>query len=158
MDFMKNSPASHGRKRPRNRFYTRHVRIGQGEGDVIETETDPRLDETLNLIGSDKVEGTAVKRSNGEHLGEIRRLMIDKASGQVAYAVVTFGGLFGVGERYYPVPWSRLRFNATLDGYELDIGDSDLATAPHFTDETVYDWSRAEGQRLDGFYGINSLT
>jgi hypothetical protein len=50
-----------------------------------------------SLIPSDRVEGTAVRRSNGEKVGEIKRVMIDKTSGKVAYAVMKFGGFLGMG-------------------------------------------------------------
>ena len=67
--------------------------------------------ETYSLIGSDKVEGTAVYRSNGEKIGKIIRLMIGKQSGKVGYAVMSFGGFMGIGEDYYPLPWSLLTYN-----------------------------------------------
>ena len=54
------------------------------------------------LIASDRVEGTAVRRPNGDRIGHIERLMIDKVSGKVAYAVISFGGFLGMGEDYYP--------------------------------------------------------
>jgi len=56
--------------------------------------------ETVTLIGSDKVEGTPVYRPNGERVGTIQRVMIDKIGGQVAYAVMSFGGFMGIGEDY----------------------------------------------------------
>ena len=56
--------------------------------------------ETGSLIASDKVEGTNVYRSNGESVGEIERVMIDKRDGKVAYAVMSFGGFLGIGEDY----------------------------------------------------------
>ena len=58
--------------------------------------------ETASLIGSDKVEGTPVYRSNGDRVGQIERVMIDKLNGKVAYAVMSFGGFLGIGEDYYP--------------------------------------------------------
>ena len=64
--------------------------------------------ETYDLIGSDKVEGTAVYRSNGDKIGHIARVMIGKRSGKVGYAVMSFGGFMGIGEDYYPLPWSLL--------------------------------------------------
>ena len=64
--------------------------------------------ETASLIGSDKVEGTNVYRSNGDKIGSIERIMIDKQSGKVAYAVMSFGGFLGIGHDHYPVPWSLL--------------------------------------------------
>src|SRR4029079_12494454 len=63
-----------------------------------------------DLIGSDRVEGTNVYRSDGTKIGEIERVMVDKMSGQVAYAVMSFGGFLGIGEDHYPIPWQRLTF------------------------------------------------
>ena len=60
--------------------------------------------EIHSLIASDKVEGTNVRRPNGDKIGEIERVMIDKVSGKVAYAVMSFGGFLGMGEDYYPLP------------------------------------------------------
>ena len=70
--------------------------------------------ETSNLIASDKVEGTPVYRLNGDNIGQIERVMIDKISGKVAYAVMSFGGFLGIGEDYYPLPWSVLTYNLSL--------------------------------------------
>ena len=116
--------------------------------------TDPRLRETPELIGSDKVEGTDVRRPSGEQIGTIRRVMIDKRLGKVSYAVMSFGGFLGIGEDYFPVPWEKLTYNEKLDAYELDISDDQLSGAPRFTDEAAYDWSRAEGRRISDFYGV----
>jgi sporulation protein YlmC with PRC-barrel domain len=66
------------------------------------TRVDTR--ETTSLIGSDKVEATPVYRSNGDRVGQIERLMIDKLSGKVSYAVMSFGGFMGIGEDYFPLP------------------------------------------------------
>jgi PRC-barrel domain protein len=67
--------------------------------------------ETAGLIGSDKVEGTAVYDAKGEHIGSIERVMIEKISGQVAYAVLSFGGFLGIGSDYYPIPWQSLKYD-----------------------------------------------
>ena len=86
----------------------------------LHTSTQPLgTKETHSLIGSDKVEGTAVYRSNGERIGKIQRLMIGKQSGKVGYAVMSFGGFMGIGEDYYPLPWSLLTYNPRLEGYEV---------------------------------------
>ena len=58
-------------------------------------ESGTAIEETQRLIASNKVEGTAVFDANGRHLGRIHHLMIDKYSGQVVYAVASFGGFFG---------------------------------------------------------------
>src|SRR5919201_4760460 len=88
--------------------------------------------ETISLIGSDKVEGTPVYRSNGDRVGEIKRVMIDKRTGKVAYAVMSFGGFMGIGEDYYPLPWSLLTYNERLGGYEVNITEDQLKRAPKF--------------------------
>jgi sporulation protein YlmC with PRC-barrel domain len=86
--------------------------------------------ETQNLIASDKVEGTPVRRSDGEKIGTIERVMIDKRSGQVAYAVMSFGGYMGLGEEYYTLPWGVLKYNTSLDAYELNLNEDQLRGAP----------------------------
>ncbi len=70
--------------------------------------------ETFSLIGSDKVEGTNVYGANGEKVGYIERVMIDKISGKVSYAVLSFGGLRGIGDDHYPLPWQALKYDANL--------------------------------------------
>ena len=99
---------------------------------------DVAVRETARLIGSDKVEGTSVRRSNGDKIGTIQRVMIDKRSGKVAYAVMTFGGFLGMGEDYRALPWSVLRYDEGLDAYELNLSDQQLQGAPA-SDSTFYD-------------------
>ena len=62
------------------------------------------VSETNRLISSEKVDGTAVYNSEGQHLGAVHHLMIDKFSGHVEYAVMSFGGFLGIGESYHPLP------------------------------------------------------
>ena len=57
------------------------------------------------LIASDRVEGTAVRRPNGDTIGHIERLMIDKVTGKVSYAILSFGGFLGIGANLIPLPW-----------------------------------------------------
>jgi hypothetical protein len=111
--------------------------------------------ETASLIGSDKVEGTAVYRSNGDRVGQIERIMIDKLSGKVAYAVMSFGGFLGIGEDYYPLPWSLLTYNTRLDGYEVNISEQQLKGAPKYSKHENWDWSDPErGRRVYDFYQV----
>jgi hypothetical protein len=65
-------------------------------------------DETQRLISSSKVEGTNVYNPEGEHVGSVDCFMVDKFSGKVAYAVMSFGGFLGIGERYHPLPWAGI--------------------------------------------------
>ena len=82
------------------------------------------------LIASDRVEGTPVRRSDGEKVGTIERVMIDKVSGKVVYAVMSFGGFLGLGEEYYTLPWGVLTYNPSLDAYEVNLTEEQLKGAP----------------------------
>src|ERR1700730_3240757 len=92
--------------------------------------TDASMRETTRLISSDKGEGTAVRRSNGDKVCSIEHVMIDKLTGKVAYAVMSFGGFLGMAEEYYALLWSALRYNEDLDAYELNVTDDQLRNAP----------------------------
>jgi hypothetical protein len=98
-------------------------------------------EETRRLIASDKVEGTAVFDAEGNHLGRIHHLMIDKYSGQVAYAVAAFGGFLGMGESWIPLPWRALKYEPRVAGYVVDVGRSKLQMAPRYPSHTEPDWS-----------------
>jgi hypothetical protein len=108
-----------------------------------------------SLIPSDRVEGTAVRRSNGEKIGEIKRVMIDKVSGKVAYAVMKFGGFLGMGEKYHPLPWDALTYNTALEAYELNIPDEQLRDAPSYGTSSEFDWGdRERERRLHEYYKV----
>ena len=111
--------------------------------------------ETVNLIGSDKVEGTAVYGADGNKIGSIQRVMIDKLSGKVAYAVLSFGGFLGMGEDYYPVPWSTLKYDTNLGGYRVNLTASQLEKAPKYTQSTDWNWNRENDQRVYNYYKAN---
>lgn len=116
---------------------------------------EPARDETAMLISSDKVEGTSVYRSNGDKVGSIDCVMIDKRSGKVAYAVLSFGGFLGIGDDYYPLPWSLLTYNERLGGYEVNITDEQLKGAPHYAGESDWDWTNDEqGRTVYNYYGL----
>lgn len=107
------------------------------------------------LIASDRIEGTAVRRANGERIGHIERLMIDKLSGKVSYAVMSFGGFLGIGSNLLAVPWALLSYNRKLDAYQLDIPDEELQSAPSFTEKRDFDWGdRSQEEALHRHYGV----
>lgn len=114
--------------------------------------------ETSSLIAADKVNGTYVFNAQGDRVGEINDLMIDKRSGQVAYAIMSFGGFLGVGNSYHPLPWSLLNYNTNLGGYVVDIEQSQLEDAPSYEAGTEPAWGDPEYERkLQDFYGVTSL-
>ena len=107
------------------------------------------------VISSDKVEGTSVYNGNGDKLGSIDELMIDKRSGVVRYAVLEFGGFLGMGTDRYPLPWSMLKYDTNLDGYVVPVDQSQLEKAPRYSASEMPDYSDAYGQKVYGHYGVN---
>jgi hypothetical protein len=107
------------------------------------------------LIASDRVEGTAVRRPNGDRIGHVERLMIDKITGSVSYAILSFGGFLGMGTNLLPLPWARLTYSPRFEAYELDIEDDELRRAPSFRADTDFDWGdRSKVTELHRYYGI----
>ena len=93
-------------------------------------EQEEAIDFRHQLISSRRVEGTAVYNRSDQRLGSIHSVMIDKKSGKVAYAVLSFGGIFGLGEQVHPVPWEVLRYSVDLDAYVIDLTREQLENAP----------------------------
>ena len=90
------------------------------------------------LVSSDRVEGTPLCRADGERIGTIKRVMIDKRSGDVAYAVLSFAALLGLGEKYAPVEWSRLSYDPAIAAYVVDLSDAEITAAS--SDHAAFDW------------------
>jgi hypothetical protein len=96
---------------------------------------------------SDRVEGTNVYDPSGNKIGSIARLMIEKISGKVAYAVMSFGGFLGVGDDEHTIPWNKLEYDTSLGGYRTDITEQQLRGAPSFYRDRDYEWSDRERER-----------
>jgi hypothetical protein len=106
------------------------------------------------LIESDRVEGTTVYDPNGNKIGAIKRLMIEKMGGRVAYAVMSFGGFLGMGEEEHTIPWNKLTYDTELSGYRTDITEKQLRGAPTFYRDLNYNWNdRARERELHDYYG-----
>jgi len=104
------------------------------------------------LIESDHIEGTAVFDATGKRIGTIKRLVIEKVSGHVAYAITSFGGVLGMGTEVHTIPWEQLHYDTKLHGYHTTITEEQLRQAPEFSrgDEALL--SRYERQELDHYY------
>jgi uncharacterized protein YrrD len=115
----------------------------------------PAREETASLISADKVDGTSVKNQRGESLGSIDTVMIDKVSGKVAYAVMSFGGFLGIGDRYHPLPWDVLRYDPKESAYIVNLEKSMLEKAPSLArDEYESMQDRAWGERVYRYYNV----
>ena len=118
------------------------------------TQTATRERTGKPLIESDRVEGTTVYDPGGNDIGSIKRVMIDKISGKVAYAVLSFGGFLGIGEDYYPVPWPALKYDTNLAGYVTGLTQHQLEGAPKYNDATGWNWNRENDQRVYDYYRV----
>jgi hypothetical protein len=78
--------------------------------------------------------------------------MIDKISGKIAYAVVSFGGFLGMGEEYFPMPWAVLKYDTGLEGYRTNMTEDQLRGAPRFNRNTDWDWSDRSRDRTTHEY------
>ena len=115
---------------------------------------DAHSKETPALIASDKVEGTTVYDPSGEHIGSIERILVEKRSGKVSYAVLSFGGFLGIGHDHYPLPWSKLNYDEELGGYRVDVSKEQLEGAPRYDREDDDYWTAENGRRVYDYYGV----
>jgi sporulation protein YlmC with PRC-barrel domain len=107
-----------------------------------------------SMISSDKVEGTSVFNQQGDKLGSIDKLMIDKQSGHVRYAVLEFGGFLGMGADRYPLPWGTLKYDTRLDGYVVPMDKSQLERAPKHARDEMNAYDEAYGRKVYDYYGV----
>ena len=109
---------------------------------------------THPLVPSDRVEAAPIYARDGKKLGTIERLMLEKTTGTVAYAVVRCGGLLGE-LHHYPVPWSSLKYNIARKGYETDLTLDDLRGGPSELDGEAFDWGdRSPGYRHPQYWTV----
>lgn len=83
-----------------------------------------------SAILASRVKGTAVFNTQGEKIGHVEDIMLDKTSNEIMFAVVGFGGFLGIGEKFHTLPWNTLDYNAETGGYIVQMSRSDLEGAP----------------------------
>ena len=110
-----------------------------------------------NLIAADDVNGSDVYNLAGEKLGKIEDIMIDRISGRAVYAVLSFGGFLGMGDKHYPLPWSTLRYDTTKDGYVVNMDKNRLEKAPSYDMAGDFKWTSAYGRCVDTYYNVPSM-
>lgn len=105
------------------------------------------------VMAADTLEGDDVVNAQGENLGEIEDIMIDVPSGRVAYAVLSFGGVMGVGDKLFAIPWSALMLDADRKCFVLDVDKEQLKNAPGFDkDHWPSMADRTWGEQVHTFY------
>lgn len=111
-----------------------------------------------SVIRADRVQGTSVYDPNGKHLGTVDRLMIKKRSGRVAYVVMSYGGIHGMGGQVHFIPWSALTYDTHLQGYRTTITEDQVRSAPDFYRDPNWTWSETGKEReLHQHYGIEFI-
>lgn len=109
------------------------------------------------LILSSRVVGTPVFDRDGTRLGHVDDLSIEKASGRVTYAIMSFGGFLGIGGKFHPVPWPLLAYDAERGGFTVPLDPADLEKAPKYDAEELRELGGADYIRYEdairGYYG-----
>lgn len=106
-------------------------------------------------LSAGSISGTPVKNLEGEDLGKIEELMIDLASGRVAYAVLSFGGLFGIGDKLFAMPWGALSLDQASEQILLDVPREQLENAPGFDKNDWPDFGELEFETsIHEYYGV----
>lgn len=114
-----------------------------------------RSDHTLILAS--RVTGTPVVNKAGERIGHIDDLSIDRISGKVVYAIMSFGGFLGIGERFHPLPWSILDYDLEQGGYVVPLDKAALEAAPTYDRHELAELGgpshQTYGEQIFGYYG-----
>jgi sporulation protein YlmC with PRC-barrel domain len=108
------------------------------------------------LIAADKVKGTNVYNLAGDKLGNVEDIMIDKASGRAIYAVMSFGGFLGMGEKHFPLPWATLKYDSQKGGYVVNVDKKQLEGAPNYDRSSAFKWTPDYGRKVDSYYKVPS--
>lgn len=105
-------------------------------------------------IRATTVNGTDVFNQDGEHIGHIDDIILSKTTGNAVYALMSFGGFLGIGERYHPLPWQSLTYDESRAGYVVNVTRDQLEAAPHYQRASEPNWNDPGlPDRLSGHYG-----
>ncbi len=107
-----------------------------------------------SLIAAEKVTGTNVYNPAGEKLGNVEDVMIDKVSGKAVYAIMSFGGFLGMGEKHHPLPWQTLNYDTKLEGYVVNLDKKVLENAPSYDRTREFNWTPDYGRKVDEYYKV----
>ncbi|PPD32969.1 MAG: photosystem reaction center subunit H [Methylomonas sp.] len=122
------------------------------------SESEQKSNQLMQQVSrASKIIGTAVKNPNGDKLGEIKDLVLNPDNGQVVYAVVTFGGAMGMGNKLFAIPWQALHWSVDRRNYALNMDKTTLKTAPGFDKKHWPDSSDSwdlQREGLNQFYGV----
>ncbi len=83
-----------------------------------------------NAILASRVTGTKVRDATGADVGEVKDVVLDKTSNNIMFAVVSFGGVLGIGEKYHAIPWKELDYDPSRSCYVISWTKEQLKAAP----------------------------
>lgn len=119
----------------------------------VESLNPPVSKPKLSLSASTII-GDVVENTSGERLGKIEELMIDVEQGRIAYAVLSFGGFMGVGDKLFAIPWNALRVNTQEHKFVLEADKNTLEAAPGFDKDNWPDMADQNwGSDIHRYYG-----
>jgi hypothetical protein len=125
----------------------------------MSNEAGPASAKPMNrLIASNRVEGTSVYGRDGSKVGSVHSFMVDKLTGQVAYAVLSFGGFLGLGQKYHPLPWDSLNYDVGREGYVVNVDKTLLEGSPSYRPDDAPVFDDAYGERISTYYGSGQAT
>jgi len=117
-------------------------------------QTDPDR-KFRSVLSASTLAGDSVRNAEGEDLGKISEIMIDIPSGRVAYAVLSFGGILGMGDKLFAVPWSALKVDEDEKCFILNVDKQTIEKAPGFDKDHWPDMSdTAWGTQLSSYYHV----
>jgi len=120
----------------------------------VKTGPDMRHGPGPELMGAETLVGSDVYNPRGEDLGDIKEIMLDMRTGQVAYAVLSFGGFLGLGGKLFAVPWAALTLDTDNKRFSLDVTKDRLAGAPGFDKDKWPNMADAEWAKgIHAYYG-----
>ncbi len=105
-----------------------------------------------NVLSSSSLVGDSVRNRQDENLGKIEDLMIDVSEGNIAYAVLSFGGVLGMGDKLFAVPWEALTLHQDEKEFVLDVDKQRLKDAPGFDKDHWPDFADASFRSSIGNY------
>ena len=120
-----------------------------------ETDFTKTAEFARRTLSAGTLTGDRVVNGRNEELGKIQELMIDLRSGRVAYAVLSFGGFLGMGDKYFAIPWQAMRVDQVNRQVVLDVDKSRLESAPGFEKDNWPDMGNPDwGAQIHKYYNI----
>jgi len=117
---------------------------------------DPLAGEQPTVLSASTIIGDKVVNTQGENLGKIEEIMLDAQDDRIAYAVLSFGGFLGVGEKLFAVPWNALELDAENKRFVLDQSKEKLENAPGFDKNNWPNFAdRSFGSEIYDYYGTS---